>query len=688
MFLATPAPGQTELASARPRITDTDVRLAIARGRASLPSTPTGNADLPAGSVAERAVRVLLAPTLEAAPSPVDVDWLIDQQLDSGGWGFGRAHPNTEQVPSWTDITNTQLAIAALRESDHAGQDIPAEVFERARRYVLSAQNPDGGWGYTPPAAAPLRVRGASHGSATAAALALLADAPPADDADDREAWQEALETGLAWLTERFTLASVPGWVWGADRDGLHYPYAVQRFANARGLRRLNGDSLRNAIARRLLETQQAGGNWSVGNDGCFDTCMAMLALAEVRRPVLVTYLPLAARDDADVAGWVERCRSAFAQPYGWQPMDPAGPAAAPSEGATLFIGIESDLALPGPWPGAIRSFVESGGAVVIATQTDDAATLADMAARLANVLGDAWSVLTDPSGHVTLTAKHTLTVDGLKGTLLVGNRMRPVAAVLPKSVGDALTIGPNETTEGIFQVMDNLAVAMTGTDPPRARSPLADVGAGVYTTLQQIPVARVKHEGNWRLAPNAIGRLDRTLASTVSIGVAETDPVDLKTPPVKRTVLWLTAAGKPAFNAFERKVLLSWLVDGGTVFIDTALGDAETFDALKETVTKMSDGAPPTPIPIDHPLVTGAFAGGIGNDLRGVSYSPAVTDAPVGPSLYGMDVEGRLAVIISRYGVTPAVADAPAFGAKTLSTADAHRLAANVLLWAVHEGR
>ena len=665
-------------------VADADVALALARGYNALDTDADGVPRVDSASVSQRAVRVLIAAALpKRAIRDEDVAWLISQQLASGGWGFGDGNPHTDEHPAWTDIINTHLAVAALADAAALGHDVPDETFTRAADYCLAAQNDDGGWGYTPSGTQPIRVRATSHGSATAAALTALMDASRVDSGQGEQR-DGAVVRGTVWLTTHFAGTDDPDWIWGRQRSRLAYLYSLQRFANRRGLRTLTGNSLRHEIAAFLLTAQHADGTWTASGNDLMDTCSALLALTETRRPILVNAMNLTDRSNDEVANWVLHCRSTFDRPYGWQSVAPGGEPSAVADASILYVYIDSQFALPGNWAPALRSFVEAGGTIVVATNTNISSELSGISRDLAGTLGS-WPVLGNIADHVVLTAEHALDPDDVNGVSVVGNRLRPAGVVLPRSIVDKLRDGPGrQSAKEAFQLAANITIAATGANPPSGRSPLGRPTETRFSTFQSIQVARVMHNGDWYLAPRAMAALNDALAGALSLGVEEVDPVALKDPPPKKVLLWLAITDRASFNAFERQTLRSWLRNGGTIFIDSAAGSDEGFGAASELVKRMLDDDALAPLPMDHPLITGEFGGGIGCDLRQVTYALTVSDPPVGVSLYGAAVDGRLAVIVSPYGVTPAIANLPAVGAKTLSTTDARRLGINLLLWSV----
>lgn len=88
-------------------------------------------------------------------------------QTESGGWGYVSAKDGNNFDEGSTTITQVQ----GLRGCRNAGIPVPAEVIDRARKYIYDCQNEDGGISYSS------RNKGSSRPAITAAALASLYNA-------------------------------------------------------------------------------------------------------------------------------------------------------------------------------------------------------------------------------------------------------------------------------------------------------------------------------------------------------------------------------------------------------------------------------------------------------------------------------------------------------------------------------
>ena len=149
--------------------------------------------------------------------------------------------------------------------------------------------------------------------------------------------------------------------------------------------------------------------------------------------------------------------------------------------------------------------------------------------------------------------------------------------------------------------------------------------------------------------------------------------------------LLWMTGSGDPGLTAAQRANLKTYVQNGGTLFLDATTGKADFTKAALLMLGEMFGAERVKKIEITHPLVTGKFGGGAGNDLSEVEYTPAGKKVrPDGKmaGLVGVEIGGRLAVILSTHGVTASVEGLPAFGSVSFAKTDARRLAANVVLY------
>ncbi len=113
------------------------------------------------------------------------VEFSGNAQTAAGGWGYVSAKEGNDFDEGSTTITQVQ----GLRGCRNAGIPVSGEVIERAKEYIYSCKNPDGGISYSS------RQRGSSRPAITAAALAALYNAGDYDSEHVPEMWNYSKET-------------------------------------------------------------------------------------------------------------------------------------------------------------------------------------------------------------------------------------------------------------------------------------------------------------------------------------------------------------------------------------------------------------------------------------------------------------------------------------------------------------
>ena len=152
------------------------------------------------------------------------------------------------------DNSTSQYALLGLWSSTKAKVPVDAETWKRALAVTRARQCDDGGWNYTTPSY--------SYGSMTCAgvcAIALarhhLGEAAPAAD--------EAIERGLAWLTNNFTVTKHPA---GSDQYLFYYLYSLERVGRILDTEFIGPHEWYPIGARWLLDNQKGDGIWGGGN--------------------------------------------------------------------------------------------------------------------------------------------------------------------------------------------------------------------------------------------------------------------------------------------------------------------------------------------------------------------------------------------------------------------------------------
>lgn len=166
------------------------------------------------------------------------VEFSINAQTESGGWGYVSARDGNNFDEGSTTITQVQ----GLRGCRNAGIAVDKDAIERAKQYIYGCKNADGGISYSS------RNRGGSRPAITAAALAALYNA------GDYES--EHVPEMLAYSKKELHSLNNSGF------GHWHYTYLYYSQVMYRQAADEWG-GFRDRLYARIMEQQQADGSWS-----------------------------------------------------------------------------------------------------------------------------------------------------------------------------------------------------------------------------------------------------------------------------------------------------------------------------------------------------------------------------------------------------------------------------------------
>ncbi len=210
-----------------------------------------------------------------------NVEWLEKAQLRtgprSGAWSYEKDPALRSLVQG--DNSNTQFAMLALHEADHAGAPASEKTWLLALDHWLAEQREDGSWGY---------YRGMDGtGTMTSAGVACVSAASRrVKDKAKLEAAQAALKRAEKWLTDHFTVEANPPSSNSAKFKLWHFSYLsdMERAARLAGWSKIGEHDWRQEGTETLLKMQnRADGSWRgtgfAETDTVIATSLALLFL-------------------------------------------------------------------------------------------------------------------------------------------------------------------------------------------------------------------------------------------------------------------------------------------------------------------------------------------------------------------------------------------------------------------------
>ncbi len=191
-----------------------------------------------------------------AAELQRNAEWLVAAQLPNGGWGY-----TADRNSGSGDPSNSQFALLALHEAQRARVELPADawrnVFGKAKTYWGNIQNKNGSFPYFPGGTD-------SRGSMTCAGIASLVIVGSQLDNGEASVGQgirccgedlsnhREINRGLTWLGDNFTVDANPGF----NEFHLYYLYGLERAGRLTGQRFIGKHDWYREGADRLRKMQ------------------------------------------------------------------------------------------------------------------------------------------------------------------------------------------------------------------------------------------------------------------------------------------------------------------------------------------------------------------------------------------------------------------------------------------------
>jgi len=642
-----------------------------------------------------------------------DIVFLSGHQNNEGAWGFG-VQPDEAHGKNWRDQSHSQIALMALSEAAGGGSNVRGTIWTKAERSWLQTQNEDGGWGFpigNDAATAP--ELSDSYGTMTAAGLASLQSiydrlyleaelrfngkfkARCGQDVEKTRAIRQSARRGWNWLNVHYRADKVPELPPGVTGElnetfWTYYLHCLARAGNGEGLRLIGNERWYDDIARHLVQSQQADGSWG----SVHETCYALLALLEARKPLLVSKLEFGRptswnNDPRDMANLTAEFNRQLGKSVTWQVVNFNDAPRTIAEAPVLYITGHNAPTLGENARTALRDHVWSGGSIVgVACCSKEA-----FVEQFTTAMKEVFPMFKEgplPEDHPLWTMHNTVE----PGTDVIGlsDSCRTPVLILTNGACCAWHQNRVEDQRRLFDLGVNvLAYASYGLELPHrfAIGPVATERPAFRT----ISVARLRHGGDWWSSLHGLRQLSERLSARLGIAIEEKPAVKASGARNARAeLLFLTGHTFKPPNAAGRIELKSYLAGGGTLLASACCG-ASTFDeTFRPWAEELFGQDKWEQIPADDPIMTGAFAPGLASSLHGLSYravpgggAPARLDWPI---LYGIRQRGRWMVIYSATDVSSGISRHAPMGCVGYAPIDADAIVTNVLLYATTGGK
>jgi hypothetical protein len=608
----------------------------------------------------------------------------------SGAWTYQMARGGTG------DNSNSQYAVLGLSAAAEAGVPIADVVWAAARLYWEGSQLGDGGWSYklgqhgstasmTCAGVSSLAITGQRlfHGLETVRGGVVSRCGQGGPDIP--------LLRGTNWLGSHFRVTENFG---GQAQWKLYYLYGLERAGRLAGVRYFGAHDWYREGAEELVRTQdRLSGSWQGSGGPLPSTSFAVLFLAKGRAPVLVHKLRHGAGNDwendrDDVRNLTALVSRDWKKLLTWQVADIETASVEDLLQAPIvfFNGHESPRLSPEARR-RLRDYVDQGGFLFADACCGRVEFDRGFRALMRAIFPEpGYELHRLDDGHPVWRSRHVLSprVHPLWG---IEFGCRTVVIYSPDDLScfwnqmDSAVGEP--AVEAASRVGQNVVDYATGRELPADKLAPREVVRDRLEPPKRgaLQIAKLKHAGDWNVAPMAVPHLTQALRDRSGLDVVINHRELLPSDPNLVNFPLIYVHGRSGFVLGDddlARLRRHLAPGGGTIFADAACGSPAFDAAFRRLVAQMLPDRPIEPIPRDDDL----FTRKVGFDLSDVRFSKAAGGGQGYPELEGVKVDGHWAVIYSKYDIGCALERPQAVECKGYAHESAVRIAANIVLY------
>ena len=639
---------------------------------------------------------------------------LWDYNLSGGGGG---------------DASNGQYAVLALRDAAYAGATVSRKTWESIHERWTTAQNQDGGWGYN-------SSQRASRGSMTVAGLSTVAittrmlqdDSNVGADGRPDCCWTPppnlAMENGRQWMARNFSVTTNPSY----NNWYYYYLYGLERAGRMSSVRFFGNYDWYRRGAQVLVAAQLPAGEWlsqdGTERDPVLNTAMSLLFLSKGLSRVVVHKLDYNSpngetlesgewnRHPQDVVNLVDLIDGLpkwpprlISQVVTLSRLKQETAVLELNQAPVLFISGREAPQFTDEQVGWLRDYIDAGG-FIFASGNCDGIGFDDGFRKLIKRMfpqGDA-SLQRLLGDHPVYRSEYLLNSEQME-LWGVDFGCRTSIIYSPDDIGCLWQKWmkhepPNRSANLSQQIIRgtrigvNVIAYATGREPPEKLDDVIvrreDAAAAVQRGLLQI--GKLRHNGGWDTAPKAIKNLLVALNETVGVAAStQSEAIPITLEEMSRfPLVYMHGRHRFQLQPVQHDALRDYLNRGGVLLADACCGSSNFDRGFRDLVKQLYPDQELVQIPADHEMFTEA----VGHEIKQVRRRrlvPSQKDATleikeeIGPPLLeGIEIEGRFAIIYSRYDISCALEHQASLSCDGYVEEDAAKLAINAVLYAM----
>ncbi len=636
-----------------------------------------------------------------------NVNWLEQAQLKPGerfgppgAWAYKRSH--TQQG----DNSNSQYALLGLNAASEVGVAVNKNTWELARKYWEIGQHLDGSWAYHQDS------MGNSSGSMSCAGISSLIitglkrfqglEAIEGDHVINcgKGGINPRLQRAVDWMAANFRVGDNIG---QGSNWKFYYLYGLERAGRLTGQRFFGGHDWYREGAEELISIQDPlQGSWRgqnyVEGDPLIATSFALLFLAKGRSPVLINKLRHGpgndwSNDPDDIRNLVSVVSTDWKHLLTWQVVDPNFATVEDLLQAPIlyFNGHEAPV-FTNRGKENLREYVEQGGFIFAEACCGKANFDTGFKALMKELFPEPeYDLHPLADDHAIWRARHPLTPD-VHPLWGIEHGCRTVVIYSPGDLScywNLMESNPgNAMVVKAQRVGQNVVDYATGRELPADKLTVREVKNFKSEPPKRgaLRIAKLKHAGDWNVAPLAIPNLTATLKEKLQFDVVinhyELVPKDPNL--INYPLIYIHGRAALSFTDEDKQILRRHLEPGGgTLFADAACGSPAFDAAFRKFCAELAPDSALVPIPKEDVIYTKK----VGFDLANCRLGKAAGGGEDFPQLEGVKIDGRWAVIYSKFDIGCALERHSGLDCKGYTYESAMRIAANIVLYATLPG-
>jgi type II secretory pathway pseudopilin PulG len=600
------------------------------------------------------------------------------------------------------DNSNSQYALLGLNAASEVGVPVRPEVWILARRYWEQYQHNDGSFAYTPDAASPATASMTCAGISGLIITGLKRfqgqEFLNGDQIQNcgKGGLNMHLDRGINWMSRNFFVGQNFG---NGQQWKYYYLYGLERAGRLSGQRFFGEHDWYREGAEELVHDQDKAGEgfWSgmlVEGDRLVATSFALLFLAKGRAPVLINKLRHNPKGDwnndpDDIRNLTNLVSRDWKNLLTWQVVDPnVATVQDLMQAPIVFLNGHEAPEFTVDGKKALRDYVEQGG-FIFAESCCGRAGFDKGFHQLMEELFPEPEYKLHPlaEDHAVWRSRHILKPD-IHPLWGIEHGCRTVVIYSPEDLScywnQSETNPSNTSVIKALRVGQNVVDYATGRELPADKLTVREVRDFRPEKPKRgaLQIAKLKHAGDWNVAPLAVPNLMTALRDKVGFDVVISHKELVPRDPnlVNFPLIYIHGRASLSFSQEDIAILRRHLEPGGgTLFADAACGSAAFDAAFRRFVGEMLPDNALVPIARDDEIYTKR----VGYDLSDVQYSKAAGGGKDLPQLEGVKLNGHWAVIYSKYDIGCALERHQGLDCKGYTPESAVRIATNIVIYA-----